>query len=67
MMSEPHWNPTERIVPADRDVVLAMDSGGTVSALMYDRGRWFIVDRHDRPVMYVYYTPMFWRDRETAR
>ena len=59
-MSEPNWNATERFLPADGNVVLAMDSGGTVQRLKYDRGRWFIVDRLGRSVMYVYYTPTHW-------
>ena len=38
-----------------------MDSAGTVTELVFDRGLWWFPDRQ----MYVYYTPVYWQEIRT--
>lgn len=58
-MSEQDWYPTDRYLPADGEVVDAMDSGGHVQPLKRDGNLWFVPDGS----MYVYFTPKMWRPR----
>jgi len=53
-----NWYPTARYLPEDGKTVWAMDSGGTVSAMKLKNNLWFFNDES----MYVYYTPVFWKD-----
>lgn len=51
------WTRTDVQTPAEGVVVEAMDSGGHVQPLLFDKGLWWFPDRS----MYVYFTPNFWR------
>jgi len=51
------WTPTERELPEEDVVVQTMTSDGHVQAMVYDKGLWWFPDR----LMYVYYTPPFWK------
>lgn len=51
------WTRTESLRPMEGVVVDAMDSGGHVQKLVYEKGLWWFADRS----MYVYFTPTFWR------
>jgi hypothetical protein len=55
-----NWTPTKRALPPDNDEVEAMDSGGHLRTLRYDRNLWWFPDYS----MYVYFTPKFWRPLE---
>lgn len=51
------WSKTSERRPEEGVVVKAMDSGGHVQDLVYEKGLWWFPDRS----MYVYFTPTFWR------
>ena len=57
-MDEQDWCPTDRILPEEGKVVWAMDSGGHVQTLKLSSGLWWFPDGS----MYVYFTPLFWKD-----
>lgn len=61
-MSEQDWVPTSRMLPREGETVRAMDSGGHVQTLVYDKGLWWFPDRS----MYVYYVPQMWQPMEAA-
>lgn len=51
------WNVTATEAPGEGIEVDAMDSGGHVQRLVFERGLWWFPDRS----MYVYFVPQFWR------
>ena len=51
------WTPTTDRLPEAGVTVDAMDSGGHVQPLVYERNLWWFPDRS----MYVYYVPKFWK------
>lgn len=58
-MSESNWNDTTQVRPSNGESVWAMDSGGNVSELVFDKNLWWFPDRS----MYVYYVPRFWKPK----
>lgn len=55
------WNRTASdLLPEQGVGVDAMDSGGHVQRLVFEKGLWWFPDRS----MYVYFTPLFWRAPE---
>ena len=55
------WTLTTAALPAEGVPVLAMDSGGHVQRLVRQGGLWFFEDFS----MYVYFTPVCWREART--
>ncbi len=55
------WTKTADQPPEPGVVVEAMDSGGHVQDLVFDRNLWWFPDKS----MYVYFTPTFWKEKTT--
>ena len=53
------WTPTDEDLPPPGKIVEAMDSGGHVQDLVFERGLWWFPDRS----MYVYFIPKFWKEK----
>jgi hypothetical protein len=56
--TESDWYAPSRVLPAEGEEVVIIDSGGTVSEAKYIRGLWFIT-----PEVHIYYVPTFWKPR----
>lgn len=54
---EQGWTRSDKTLPPEKQVVLAMDSCGHVQRLKYYRRLWWFEDMS----MYVYYVPVYWR------
>lgn len=52
------WNLTENILPPENVVVETISPGGQQLALKRSGNLWF----HPDGQMYVYYTPVYWRE-----
>lgn len=58
-MKDQNWNQTEKVLPKEGKVVLAMSPSGTVEEMKRHGKLWFFSDDS----MYVYYTPVYWKEK----
>lgn len=60
-MKRRDWHAPADQLPEEGQVVVAMDSAGTVKEMKFYRGLWFLAPDF---TVYAYYTPAFWQEKE---